>query len=68
MKGIERGKGYRGERERKLSASIKHHAKNVGIIGILAYPKNITKMGDNKFETQKSENECYCLMNSGLHN
>ena len=25
---------------RKLSASIFHHAKNVGIIGILAYPKN----------------------------
>ena len=24
---------------RKLSASIYHHAKNVGIIGILAYPK-----------------------------
>ena len=25
---------------RKLSASIFHHAKNVGIIGILSYPKN----------------------------
>ena len=25
---------------KKLSASIFHHAKNVGIIGILAYPKN----------------------------
>ena len=24
---------------RKLSASIYHHTKNVGIIGILAYPK-----------------------------
>ena len=24
---------------RKLSATIYHHAKNVGIIGILAYPK-----------------------------
>ena len=24
---------------RKLSASIYHHAKNVGIIGILTYPK-----------------------------
>ena len=24
---------------RKLSAGIYHHAKNVGIIGILAYPK-----------------------------
>ena len=24
---------------RKLSASIYHHAENVGIIGILAYPK-----------------------------
>ena len=27
---------------RKLSASIYHHAKNVGIIGILAYPNTIT--------------------------
>ena len=25
--------------QKKLSASIYHHAKNVGIIGILAYPK-----------------------------
>ena len=25
--------------QRKLSASIYHHAKNVGIIGILPYPK-----------------------------
>ena len=25
--------------DRKLSASIYHHAKNVGIIGILPYPK-----------------------------
>jgi hypothetical protein len=25
---------------RKLSASIFHQSKNVGIIGILAYPKN----------------------------
>ena len=25
---------------RKLSASIYHHAKNVGIIGILPYPKS----------------------------
>ena len=25
---------------RKLSANIHHHAKNVGIIGILAYPKS----------------------------
>ena len=28
-----------GNYEEKLSASIYHHAKNVGIIGILAYPK-----------------------------
>ena len=28
-----------GNYHRKLSASIYHHAKNVGIIGILAYPK-----------------------------
>ena len=27
--------------EEKLSASRYHHAKNVGIIGILAYPKTI---------------------------
>ena len=26
---------------RKLSASIYHHTKNVGIVGILAYPKMI---------------------------
>ena len=31
-----------GNYEEKLSASIYHHAKNVGIIGILAYPKTIT--------------------------
>ena len=30
----------KGNYQRKLSASIYHHAKNVGIIGILAYPKN----------------------------
>ena len=29
-----------GNNYRKLSASIYHHAKNVGIIGILLYPKN----------------------------
>ena len=29
-----------GNYHRKLLASIYHHAKNVGIIGILAYPKN----------------------------
>ena len=29
----------RRNHDRKLSASIYHHAKNVGIIGILAYPK-----------------------------
>ena len=28
-----------GNYEEKLSASIYHHAKNVGIIGILPYPK-----------------------------
>ena len=28
-----------GNYHRKLSASIYHHAKNVGIIGILPYPK-----------------------------
>ena len=28
---------------RKLSASIYHHAKNVGIIGILPYPKTKSK-------------------------
>ena len=28
-----------GNYHRKLSAIICHHAKNVGIIGILAYPK-----------------------------
>ena len=29
---------------RKLSTSIYHHAKNVGIIGILAYPKRNNKI------------------------
>ena len=29
-----------GNYHKKLSASIYHQAKNVGIIGILAYPKN----------------------------
>ena len=28
-----------GNYEEKISASIFHHAKNVGMIGILAYPK-----------------------------
>jgi hypothetical protein len=28
-----------GNYDRKLSDGIYHHAKNVGIIGILAYPK-----------------------------
>ena len=32
-----------GNYHRKLSASIYHHAKNVGIIGILAYPKRLPK-------------------------
>ena len=30
---------YEGNYHRKLWASIYHHAKNVGIIGILPYPK-----------------------------
>ena len=29
-----------GNYEEKLSATIYHHAKNAGIIGILPYPKN----------------------------
>ena len=33
-----------GNYHRKLSASIYHHAKNVGIIGILAYPKIYMKI------------------------
>jgi hypothetical protein len=34
----------RRNHHRKLSASIYHHAKNVGIIGILAYPKIKSKL------------------------
>ena len=30
-----------GNYDRKLSASIYHHAENVGFIGIRAYPKTI---------------------------
>ena len=30
----------RRDHHRKLSASIYHHAKNVGFIGILPYPKS----------------------------
>ena len=30
-----------GKYHSKLFASMYHHAKNVGIIGILAYPKNV---------------------------
>ena len=51
---------------RKLSASIYHHAKNVGIIGILAYPKKTQKneISNNRlfydkkviFLTNKDEN------------
>ena len=33
---------YPGNYHRKLSASIYHHAKKFGIIGILAYPKTTT--------------------------
>ena len=38
-----KGEIITGNYEAKLSASIYHHAKNVGIIGILAYPKNKVK-------------------------
>jgi hypothetical protein len=47
---------------RKLSASIYHHTKNVGIIGILAYPKkqgcNLIKRSENH---KKSRNIKECL-------
>ena len=36
-----------GNYHRKLSASIYHHAKNVGIIGILAYPKMLICVSTN---------------------
>jgi hypothetical protein len=53
---------------RKLSASIYHHAKNVGIIGILAYPKikSKRKRGNCRvplsFRGKRAEN---CLHNVG---
>jgi hypothetical protein len=53
---------------RKLSASIYHHAKNVGIIGILAYPKfkSKRKRGNRRvplpFRGKRAEN---CLHNVG---
>ena len=52
----------------KLSASIYHHAKNVGIIGILAYPKikSKRKRGNRyvplPFRGKRAEN---CLHNVG---
>ena len=53
---------------RKLSASIYHHAKNVVIIGILAYPKikSKRKRGNRRvpvlFRGKRAEN---CLHNVG---
>ena len=53
---------------RKLSASIYHHAKNVGIIGILAYPKikSKSKRGNRRvprpFRRKRTEN---CSHNVG---
>ena len=50
---------------RKLSASIYHHAKNVGIIGILAYPKikSKRKRGNRRvplhFRGKRAENCLY---------
>ena len=49
----------------KLSASIYHHAKNVGIIGILAYPKikSKRKIGNPlPFRGKRAEN---CSINVG---
>ena len=57
-----------GNYEEKLSASIYHHAKNVGIIGILAYPKikSKRKRGNRRaplpFRGKRAEN---CLQNVG---
>ena len=54
--------------QKKLSASIYHHAKNVGIIGILAYPKikSKRKRGHRRvhlpFRGKRAEN---CLHNVG---
>ena len=53
---------------RKLSASIYHHAKNVGIIGILAYPKikskrkRVNRRVPLPFRGKRAEN---CLHNVG---
>ena len=53
---------------RKLSANIYHHAKNVGIIGILTYPKikSKRKRGNRHvplpFRGKRAEN---CLHNVG---
>jgi hypothetical protein len=53
---------------RKLSGSLYHHAKNVGIIGILAYPKIKSKRKRGKrriplpFRGKRAEN---CLHNVG---
>ena len=41
---------------RKLSASIYHHAKNVGIIGILPYPKIKSKRKRGKRAENCSHN------------
>jgi hypothetical protein len=52
----------RRNHHRKLSASIFHHAKNVGIIGILAYPKikSKRKIGNSRvplpFRGKRAEN------------
>ena len=50
----------------KLSASIYHHAKNVGIIGILAYPKikSKRKRGNRRapFRGKRAE---ICIHNVG---
>ena len=53
---------------RQLSASIYHHAKNVGIIGILPYPKiKLKRKRENRrvllpFRGKRAEN---CLYNVG---
>ena len=50
---------------RKLSASIYHHAKNVGTIGILAYPKikSKRKRGNRRaplpFRGKRAENSLH---------
>ena len=38
---------------RKLIASIYQHAKNVGIIGILAYPKNVQRFNQRESRNAK---------------